>query len=1525
MESIENHQIYDGFLHNFRSWGELKLFSLPSHYEVGSQMNNSIEVPLENGWLSCQLKEGWGPISQRFGDLTPCFLHGFIFGLCALYMIVLGSYQVFVLRSRKLKVSNRITWTFYVKLALVALNIILMSGSAIALGKRGIIRSALVLNVLANIIAFGLHYIEQFKAEIQNGVLLTYWLFQFGLSLARLASLSLRDEAKGNFFAFSILIATNTFFVLVLETAFPFIPVSSFKGIEKVSPFDRANIFSRGTFEWMSGIMKKGYVQYLTQGDLPPLPKGFRSSVTSDAFSKYWNEQTGKPSLAWALMKAFGLSFFVGGIFKATQDVLAFIQPQLLKRLIEFVNEYNNASQNGQSIPLTKGLMISGTMFLVSVSQTFFFNQYFRRVSDLGMRIKTSLTSSVYKKSMILSSEAKQESSTGDIVNLMSVDVQRMSDLVQNVQIIWSGPLQIIICLVSLHRLLGRAMWAGVFIMIFMIPLNASIARYQRNLQKTQMKYKDERSRLINEILNNVKSLKLYGWEEPYLQKLGHVRNEKELRNLKRMGIFSAVGGFAWNSAPFLVSCSTFGVFVLIEKGRTLSTDIVFPALSLFNLLSFPLAVFPMVITNIVEAQVSIARLVNFLTSAEIQQDAVTRLPRATKTGDVAVSVKDGTFLWSKSKTHDAYKVALSKINFEAKKGTLNCVVGKIGSGKSALIQAILGDLYRLEGEVTLRGKVAYVSQIPWIMNGTIRENILFGHKYDAEFYQHTIKACALNVDLKILPKGDKTQVGEKGITLSGGQKARLSLARAVYSRADVYLFDDPLSAVDAHVGKHLIDHVLGPDGLLKSKCKILTTNSIGVLSIADGLHLVQDGKLVEQGTYDQVIGNESSPLRQLIKEFGNEREEKEAEKVEETIDGDDLSSSDFEAESLRRASDVSLNSLSLEEEEEEDDDIKARKESHQKGKVKWQVYWEYAKACNSYHVLLYLAAIVSSTLTSVLANVWLKHWSEVNTERGENPHSGRYLSIYFALGIASSFLILSQTCILWMFCTIHGSKKLHAAMANCVLRAPMSFFETTPIGRILNRFSNDVYKVDEILGRVFGMFFNSFFSVLFSVIVICFSTWQTILFIIPLCGLYYYYQQYYMRTSRELRRLDSISRSPIFAHFQESLNGVSIIRAYGQEGRFKYLNESIIDRNMSAYHPSINANRWLSVRLEFIGSLIILSASGFAILTLKTGGMTAGLVGLSVSYAFRVTQSLNWIVRMTVEVETNIVAVERIMEYSSLKSEAPQVIESNRPKSSWPSEGNILFRDYSAKYRPELDLVLKDINLTISPREKVGIVGRTGAGKSSLTLALFRIIEAVDGDIAIDDVVTKDIGLSDLRRHLSIIPQDSQVFEGTIRSNLDPTDSFTDEQIWKALELAHLKKHVLAMSDDGESEDAASGLNVRVTEGGANLSVGQRQLMCLARALLIPSKILVLDEATAAIDVETDKVLQETIRTEFKDRTILTIAHRLNTIMDSDRIIVLDAGRIVEQDTPERLLKDKNSFFYSLCEQQGFIKDDSQ
>ena len=1509
-----------------------------------SEMISAVSGNSTACWL-CRDDEGFGPISY-FGDFTICFIDGVLLNFAALFMLIFGTYQLVKLsKAEHPGVKYKHDWLLLSRIGLVGCFLLFTSMSAYYSSEKHesvTLTSQYTLTLLSIFVALMLHWVEYHRSRISNGVVLFYWLFESLFQGSKWINFSIRhaygDEhelpVSYSVYILTVFQTISAVMILLLESLFEK-PLPSYQRViesyskQKRNPVDSAHIFQRLSFSWMTELMKTGYKKYLTEKDLYKLPKSFGSKEISEKFGERWQYQLkhkANPSLSWAMLTTFGGKLLLGGTFKVAYDILQFTQPQLLRILIKFVSDYTSTPE--PELPLVKGVMLSLAMFFVSVVQTSILHQYFLNAFDTGMNIKSGLTSVIYQKALVLSNEASASSSTGDIVNLMSVDVQRLQDLTQWGQIIWSGPFQIVLCLVSLYKLLGPCMWVGVIIMIVMIPINSVIVRIQKKLQKIQMKNKDERTRVTSEILNNIKSLKVYGWEIPYKAKLDHVRNEKELKNLKKMGCTLALANFQFNIVPFLVSCSTFAVFVYTEE-RPLSTDLVFPALTLFNLLSFPLAVVPNAISSFIEASVSINRLFAFLTNEELQNDAVLREPKVKNIGDEGVKVNDATFLWQRK---PEYKVALKNINFVAKKGELTCIVGKVGSGKSALIQSLLGDLIRVKGFATVHGDVANVSQVPWIMNGTVKDNILFGHKYDPEFYQLTIKACALSIDLSMLPDGDQTLVGEKGISLSGGQKARLSLARAVYSRADTYLLDDPLAAVDEHVAKHLIEHVLGPHGLLHSKTKVLATNKITVLSIADSITLMENGEIIQQGSYDQVNESTNSPLSKLIAEFGKKGKPTPSQsttslaklasegiesysdsKISEiTVDINQLDTENLsEAEdlkSLRRASLATLGSIGF-----DDNENSARREHREQGKVKWDIYMEYARACNPRNVCVFLGFLILSMLLAVIGNFWLKHWSEVNTEKDYNPHATRYLMIYLALGVGSALATLIQTIVLWVFCTIHGSKYLHDAMASSVLKAPMSFFETTPIGRILNRFSNDIYKVDEILGRTFAQFFANVVKVSFTIVVICMATWQFIFIVLPLSVLYIYYQQYYLRTSRELRRLDSVTRSPIYAHFQETLGGLTTIRGYSQQNRFVHINQTRVDNNMSAFYPSVNANRWLAFRLEFIGSVIILAASMLAVIRLGNGTLTAGMIGLSLSFALQITQSLNWIVRMTVEVETNIVSVERIKEYAELKSEAPYIIKDHRPPASWPESGEIKFVNYSTRYRPELELILKDIDLHIHPKEKIGIVGRTGAGKSSLTLALFRIIEAASGHIVIDGIPIDSIGLADLRHGLSIIPQDSQIFEGTVRENIDPTNRYTDEEIWNALALSHLKDHILGMGSNG--------LETMLTEGGSNLSVGQRQLMCLARALLISSNILILDEATAAVDVETDQLIQKTIRNAFKERTILTIAHRINTIMDSDRIIVLDKGRVTEFDTPQNLLQKKDSIFYSLCLEAGLTE----
>ncbi|KAI8662569.1 hypothetical protein LRP88_06782 [Fusarium phalaenopsidis] len=1501
----------------------------------------------------CGNEEGWGPLSPHRYDFTPCFIDVWIAAV-SVFGLVFGSLAIWWLLVRKQQQEAQAKNThFFIKQTLLAVIIVdviaqlviqILSMPAIWFGDFRVLTT--FLTILSLCVVFSIQWVEHSRIRYPSGVALFYWLLlliSFAVKLRSLISQQLYRSELPYFIVYCVGVGLSLVEFLV-EWLWPRnVGPNGYEAIEEEEecPVEYCNAFSQLTFSWMTPMMRYGYKVFLTEDDLWALAKDDQTKNTGARFDKAWQyelEHRKNPSLWVVLFKAYGGPYMLAAVYKIGNDISQYIQPQLLRLLIAFVYSYHDPNQTKQ--PVIQGAAIALAMFACAVFQTTMVHQYFQLAFVTGMHIKGGLSSAIYRKSLRLSNEGRAAKSTGDIVNYMAVDAQRLQDLTQFAQQIWSAPFQIIICMVSLYNLVGWSMMAGIVVMIIMMPVQGLVARIMKNMQKTQMKNKDARSRLINEIINNMKSIKLYAWGSAFMNKLNYVRNEQELKNLRKIGATQAFANFTWTTAPFFVSCSTFTVFVLTQD-KPLTTDIVFPALALFNLLTFPLAILPMVITSIVEASVAIGRLTDFLKAEELQPNAITIKPAPEQLGEESIIIRDGTFSWNRHED----KNALKDIDYTAYKGELSCVVGRVGAGKSSFLQSILGDLWKVKGSVEVRGTVAYASQQTWILNATVKENIIFGYRYDPEFYEKTVQACALLDDFAQLPDGDETVVGERGISLSGGQKARVSLARAVYARADIYLLDDVLSAVDSHVGRHIIDNVLGPRGLLSSKTRILATNAIAVLRQASYVTLLKDGEVAERGTYKQLVsmkglvadllrtaGHESgsnssepsssasSSKAATIIEPDSSQAKEEMEEAQERVPemapikaGPGSKPRSSSMATLRRASTASFRGPRGKLTDEElagTSKTKQAKEHVEQGKVKWSVYGEYAKMNNIYAVGLYLFMLLAAQTTSMLASVWLKEWSDENQKNHSNEHVGKFIGIYFAAGMGSSALTVIQTLILWIFCSIEASRKLHERMANAIFRSPMSFFDTTPAGRILNRFSSDIYRVDEVLARTFNMLFVNLARSGFTLMIISVAAPGFIALIIPLSLAYYWIQRYYLRTSRELKRLDSVSRSPIYAHFQESLGGITTIRAYRQQQRFELENEWRVDANLRAYFPSISANRWLAVRLEFIGAVVIFSAAGFFVISVTSYGRPSpGLVGLAMSYALQITTSLNWIVRQTVEVETNIVSVERVLEYAALPSEAPEIIAKNRPAVSWPAKGEVDFVNYSTRYREGLDLVLKNINLDIKSHEKIGVVGRTGAGKSSLTLALFRLIEPATGHIGIDNVNTSSIGLLDLRRRLAIIPQDAALFEGTVRDNLDPGHVHDDTELWSVLEHARLKDHVSSM--DG-------GLEAKINEGGSNLSQGQRQLVSLARAMLTPSNILVLDEATAAVDVETDAMLQSTLRSPlFANRTIITVAHRLNTILDSDRVVVLDKGEVVEFDTPANLLK-KEGIFHGLMKQAG-------
>ncbi|XP_014222082.1 multidrug resistance-associated protein 1 isoform X9 [Trichogramma pretiosum] len=1515
-------------------------------------------------------------------DLTSCFQKTALIWAPCFFLWIFSSFEAYYLVNSSKK-NVPLSWLFITKtvftVALIILTIMDL-GKAIIDIANGLEVYAVeyttpCIKIITFVIAEVLMFYNKKYGMRTSGLLWMFWFFLSLCGIVQCRSLLRKDsseiESMYEFVSYMIYfpIVILLFLLNFLVDSEPL--YSKYPAVEKPCPEQSASFPSRLTFGWFDSLAWKGFKHPLQTSDLWSMNPVDMAKEIVPRFDKYWAESLQKvdntrgakatfrkssgqvdfnngkkkkmASVLPPLCKAFGPIFLFGVMLKVVQDVMTFISPQILSLLIDFTST--------KDVPVWKGYFYAILLLLTAVIQTLVLSQYFHRMFLVGLRMRTALIAAIYRKALKMSNSARKESTVGEIVNLMSVDAQRFMDVTAYINMIWSAPLQIVLALYFLWNSLGPSVLSGLAVMIILIPVNALLAGKVRNLQIKQMKNKDERVKLMNEVLNGIKVLKLYAWEPSFEEQILQIRN-KEIKVLKEAAYLNAGTSFIWSCAPFLVSLVSFATYVLVDESHVLDSKKAFVSLSLFNILRFPLSMLPMMISNVVQASVSVKRINKFMNSEELDPNNVQHDPSEAN----PLVIENGNFTWDSESSES--KPTLQNINLKVKQGQLVAIVGTVGSGKSSLISALLGEMDKISGRVNTKGSIAYVSQQAWIQNATLQDNILFGKPLDKALYHRVIEACALSPDLKMLPAGDQTEIGEKGINLSGGQKQRVSLARAIYNNSDIYFLDDPLSAVDSHVGKHIFENLIGPHGLMKKKTRILVTHGITYLPEVDNIVVLKDGEISESGTYKELLekrGAFADFLVQHLQEVKSEEEDTEdlleiKQKLETTIGSEELQQRINQARSRTSVSVSESGSLadrrslngSLHRQPSTDsqqslsplrsNSVKNKEEVQYKvgeklietekaetGSVKWKVYSHYLKSIGWF---LAISTIIMNAIFqgfSIGSNVWLSVWADdhhyinktiegVMMNVTDPSYRDMYLGVYGALGLGQATFVLLAQLTMVSGC-LRCSYLLHYKLLFGILHSPIGFFDTTPSGRILNRFGKDVDIVDNVLPPNIRAWLFCLVTVIATLVVISYSTPIFIAVILPIGLIYYFIQRFYVATSRQLKRLESVSRSPIYSHFGESVTGAQTIRAYGVQDRFIKESESRVDFNQVCYYPSIIANRWLAIRLEMVGNFIIFFAALFAVLDKQE--MSSGLVGLSISYALQITQTLNWLVRMTSDVETNIVAVERIKEYGETPQEAAWNKPENDPDKDWPVQGSVEFHDFKVRYREGLDLVLSGLSFKVNGGEKIGIVGRTGAGKSSLTLALFRIIEAADGKILIDNVDISNLGLHTLRSRLTIIPQDPVLFSGSLRLNLDPFNKCSDTDLWKALEHAHLKDFVKSLPN---------GLNHEVTEGGDNLSVGQRQLICLARALLRKTKVLVLDEATAAVDLETDDLIQTTIRQEFKECTVLTIAHRLNTILDSDRVIVLDKGSIVEYDSPNTLLQKPDSSFYSMAKDAGLV-----
>lgn len=1277
-------------------------------------------------------------------------------------------------------------------------------------------------------------------------------------------------------------------------------------GCLKTTPYSEAGLFSLATLSWLNPLLSVGANKPLELKDIPLLAPKDRSKANYKVLHSNWEKlktenSSRQPSLAWAILKSFWKEAACNAVFAGLNTLVSYVGPYMISYFVDYLG-------GNKTFP-HEGYILAGIFFTAKLIETLTTRQWYLGVDILGMHVRSALTAMVYKKGLRLSSSARQSHTSGEIVNYMAVDVQRVGDYSWYLHDIWMLPLQIILALVILYKNVGIASVATLIATIVSIVVTVPLAKMQEDYQDKLMAAKDERMRKTSECLRNMRILKLQAWEERYRLMLEEMRNV-EFRWLRKALYSQAFITFIFWGSPIFVSVITFGTSILL--GGQLTAGGVLSALATFRILQEPLRNFPDLVSMMAQTKVSLDRISGFLLEEELQDDATIVMPRGMT--NTAIEIKDGFFCWDSS----SLRPTLSGIDVKVERGMRVAVCGMVGAGKSSFLSCILGEIPKISGEVRVCGSAAYVSQSAWIQSGNMEENVLFGSPMDKAKYKNVINACSLKKDLELLSHGDQTIIGDRGINLSGGQKQRVQLARALYQDADIYLLDDPFSAVDAHTGTELFkEYILTA---LASKTVIFVTHQVEFLPAADLILVLKEGRIIQAGKYDDLL-QAGTDFKTLVSAHHEAIEAMDipnhsSEDSDENLPLDEnsvmFSKKSKTSENLDNLAKEVQEGISASEQKAIKEKKKSKRgrkkqliqeEERERGRVSMRVYLSYMAA--AYKGLLIPLIILAQTLFQVLqiASNWWMAWANPQTQ-GDKPKTSAMvlLVVYMALAFGSSWFIFVRAVLVATF-GLAAAQKLFLKMLRSVFRAPMAFFDSTPAGRILNRVSIDQSVVDLDIPFRLGGFASTTIQLLGIVGVMTKVTWQVLLLVIPMAIACLWMQKYYMASSRELVRIVSIQKSPIINLFGESIAGAATIRGFGQEKRFMKRNLYLLDCFGRPFFYSLAAIEWLCLRMELL-STFVFAFCMILLVSFPHGSIDPSMAGLAVTYGLNLNARLSrWILSFC-KLENKIISIERIHQYCQIPGEAPPIIEECCPPTSWPEDGTIDLVDLKVRYKDNLPLVLHGVTCMFPGGKKIGIVGRTGSGKSTLIQALFRLIEPAGGKIFIDNIDISTIGLHDLRSRLSIIPQDPTLFEGTIRNNLDPLEEHLDSEIWKALDKSQLGNIIRQKEQK---------LDTPVIENGDNWSVGQRQLVSLGRALLKQARILVLDEATASVDTATDNLIQKIIRTEFKDCTVCTIAHRIPTVIDSDLVLVLSDGRVAEFNTPTRLLEDKSSMFFKL------------
>ncbi|KAL6564195.1 Multidrug resistance-associated protein 4 [Orobanche minor] len=1256
--------------------------------------------------------------------------------------------------------------------------------------------------------------------------------------------------------------------------------------------FASASVFSKAFWFWMNPLLRKGHSSPLKIDDVPSLSPEHKAEKLSLLFQNNWPkpEENSKHPVLKTLVRCFWKEFVFTAFLAIVRLCVMYVGPTLIQRFVNFTSGQRSSPYEGYYL-----VMILLVAKFVEVLSSHQFNFHAQK---LGMLIRSTLITSLYKKGLRLSGSARQAHGVGQIVNYMAVDAQQLSDMMLQLHFLWLMPLQITVALVILYQFLGTSTIAAMIGLGLVIIFVLIRAKKTNNYQFNIMKNCDSRMKATNEMLNYMRVIKFQAWEEHFNKRIQSFR-EIEYQWLSKFTYSIAANIVVLWSTPMLISTITFGSAVFL--GFPLSVGSVFTATSLLKMLQEPIKSFPQSMISISKAIVSLERLDKFMTSKELVEKSVERVEGCE--GDVAVEVRDGSFSWD----NENGEGAVNCLSFEIRKAELTAVVGTVGSGKSSLLAAILGEMNKLSGKIRVCGSTAYVAQTSWIQNGMIQDNILFGLPMNNERYKKAIRVCCLEKDLEMMEFGDQTEIGERGINLSGGQKQRIQLARAVYQDCDIYLLDDIFSAVDAHTGSEIFKECVR--GALRDKTIILVTHQVDFLHNVDQILVMREGMIVQSGKYNSLLDS-GTDFEALVSAHDASMELVDVETTAEeqslpTQKSFTLSEENGESSFHEKSEPINGTSKLIKEEE------------RATGKVSFKVYKLYSRESFGWWGVIAVSILSLAWQGALMSgDYWLAY--ESSEERAMSFNPSLFIEVYAVLAGVAFILVLFRS-VLTTVMGLKTSQIFFGQILHSILHAPMSFFDTTPSGRILTRVplgfgpiteekdraSSDQTNIDFLIPFFMSITVAMYCTLLSIIIITCQYAWPTIILLIPLGWLNIWYRGYYLSTSRELTRLDSITKAPVIHHFAESITGVMTIRCFRKQESFCQENVNRVNANLRMDFHNNGSNEWLGFRLELIGSFI-LCMSALSMIVLPSNIIKPENVGLALSYGLSLNGVLYVAINFSCLLENKMVSVERIKQFTVIPSEAEWKKKDFLPPLDWPTQGNVELKNLQVRYRPDTPLILKGISLSITGGEKIGVVGRTGGGKSTLIQVLFRLVEPSAGKIIIDSIDISALGLHDLRSRFGIIPQEPVLFEGTVRSNIDPTGLYSDDEIWKSLERCQLKDVVSAKP--GKLDSA-------VVDNGDNWSVGQRQLLCLGRVMLKKSRLLFLDEATASVDSHTDGVIQKIIREDFAACTIISIAHRIPTVMDCDRVLVIDAGKAKEYDKPSNLLE-RPSLFASLVQE---------